>query len=308
MLGSKLGGKPFLAPFTRVLRRFQKNLGRQEDAHEFFTHCVTELHMELAKLGLTVTAGEEPGAAFPAAEDEWKEVGAKNKKRVVQTPAANADPLTPAQAVFAGRMRLSLVKQASTALDTVSLQSFYSLHLDIGQPGVGSVADALDALMAKNSVEGYRVGKAKRLTAASQETSLDRLPRVLVLHLKRFSFDQDGAVKLPKHVAFDSELTINPRHLFASQLSPPEARTYFLRALVAHHGPKPGDGHYSAFVRLGDPAAEGIAKSKEKWLHCEDEEVRGIEDPAAIYNQQAYLLFYETALTTSSAHCHLPFA
>jgi hypothetical protein len=50
-------------------------------------------------------------------------------------------------------MRLSLVKQGTTSLDTVSLQPFYSLHLDISPPNVGSVGAALDLLMTKNTVE-----------------------------------------------------------------------------------------------------------------------------------------------------------
>lgn len=41
---------PIQPSFVHVLKKFNKTEGRQEDAHEFLTHCLTNLHEELAEL------------------------------------------------------------------------------------------------------------------------------------------------------------------------------------------------------------------------------------------------------------------
>jgi hypothetical protein len=112
---------------SHVLSKFQRTLGRQEDAHEFFTACIVQLHAEMS--GLLPGEGRAPAATEQVSDgDDWQEIGSKKKVRIVSQVVI--EPNTPVNYIFGGRTRLVLSKQASNR-ETVSVQPFYSLHLDI---------------------------------------------------------------------------------------------------------------------------------------------------------------------------------
>src|ERR1700712_2188277 len=100
----------------------------------------------------------------------------------------------------------------------MNIQPFYSLSLDVAAPGIYSVQHAIDAYMQASRIEGYRGSQSysKSHTAtATQRHSIEALPNILILHLKRFDVvaqddfnrDQYFAHKLNKHIRFDSDFT-----------------------------------------------------------------------------------------------------
>lgn len=89
----------------------------------------------------------------------------------------------------------------------MSIQPFYCLHLDIN--GVTTIEEALHRFASVESLEGVTDTKTSFGVAASKHMTLERLPRVLILHLKRFSFDEKSQ-KISDHVIFGVNLVLDP--------------------------------------------------------------------------------------------------
>lgn len=73
-----------------------------------------------------------------------------------------------------------------------------------------TVKDALQRLVIKESLQGYHCTKTKQEVSASRQITLEDLPPILILHLKRFVYNKDGGCqKLSKKVDFTIDLDIN---------------------------------------------------------------------------------------------------
>ena len=77
-----------------------------------------------------------------------------------------------------------------------------------------TIEQALDALMSREVIEGLKKKHSGAEIRASQQHTLDQLPRVLVCHLKRFDYTDKGSVKLTKEISYPSELALSTRFLF----------------------------------------------------------------------------------------------
>ncbi len=123
---------------------------------------------------------------------------------------------TPLAAIFQGQIRSCV--QHSAGQPTATLQPFFTLQLDIQSDGVRSVGDALLNNFATEELDGYVCTKTKQEVDASRSLSLEELPPVLVLHLKRFVYDHGandaaaaspgGCQKLLKQIDFPVDLEI----------------------------------------------------------------------------------------------------
>ncbi|XP_048448808.1 ubiquitin carboxyl-terminal hydrolase 49-like [Rhincodon typus] len=127
------------------------------------------------------------------------------------------------------------------------------------------------------------------LTEAQKQLMIYRLPQVLRLHLKRFSYcvfrwsGRNHREKIGVHVNFDQVLNMEP-YCFRDSSSTlgKESFIYDLSAVVMHHGKGFGSGHYTAYCYN----TEG-----EFWVHCNDSKLNvcSVED---VCKTQAYILFY----------------
>ena len=117
-----------------------------------------------------------------------------------------------------------------------------------------------------------RCAHCGRHRCRSKETVLVRKPQVLVVHLKRWTFDRAllRPDKIPTHVSFETLLPLDADN------------TYDLRSVIVHHGDA-GGGHYTAFVRAQDNL----------WYHCNDEEAPKTCSTEQALRAQAYMLVYE---------------
>ena len=129
-----------------------------------------------------------------------------------------------------------------------NLQPFFTLQLDIQNPGVNSVQDALCLNFASEKIDGYVCPKSGKVTEASRTMSLENLPPILVLHLKRMVYDGStgGCQKVMKEISFPVDLEIsrdilspNTRTKFGSR-----QKQYKLFAVVYHNGLEATKGHY----------------------------------------------------------------
>ena len=123
---------------------------------------------------------------------------------------------------------------------------------------------------------GVSVQREKQLT-------IETLPNVLVLHLKRFG--TLGSQKITENVEFptDQPLDLGPflSRWRAGELksSPPVPHLYALNAVVNHHGDA-YSGHYTCYIKEGG-----------HWFHCDDHCITKT-DVETVKHSEGYLLFY----------------
>ncbi|CAG9310154.1 unnamed protein product [Blepharisma stoltei] len=127
----------------------------------------------------------------------------------------------------------------------------------------------------KDNKNLYKCDECKRETQATRTFLLYGAPKVLVLHLKRFSHKGRGFQKIGTHIRFGFDLDI---HKFV--IKPGENTRYSLFGVVVHSGSMLG-GHYIAFV-----------KHNNAWYHCSDTHVSQVSE-TQIVKAEAYILFYK---------------
>eukprot|EP00668_Euglena_longa_P017392 GGOE01021787.1.p1 GENE.GGOE01021787.1~~GGOE01021787.1.p1 ORF type:complete len:717 (-),score=129.25 GGOE01021787.1:55-2205(-) len=143
-----------------------------------------------------------------------------------------------------------------------------------------------------------------QLSTATKQVLIERLPQVLIIHLKRFTCSERGLwVKNDATVSFPLSLCLAP---FCSP--PPSAPAdassdpkfeakYRLYGLVEHLGGMKG-GHYVAYARRLDSKT----RQRTDWVHCSDSHVCEATEQQVL-EAQAYLLFYEREPPLHNSHC-----
>mmetsp|Transcript_27882 Transcript_27882/g.60990 ORF Transcript_27882/g.60990 Transcript_27882/m.60990 type:complete len:487 (-) Transcript_27882:9-1469(-) len=122
--------------------------------------------------------------------------------------------------------------------------------------------------------------KCKEHRQATKKLELWRMPQVLVVHLKRFSYSRVWRDKLDTYVSYPvSHLDLNT---YVRQSGDKEA-TYELFAVSNHYGSL-GGGHYTAYAKQTDDS---------KWYLFDDSSVRQVEESDVVRDASAgYVLFY----------------
>jgi len=267
--------------------------GRQEDAEEFLTCLLNGLSDEM--LGMMKLASEQPVAEALAIEptvddapDDWQEVGAKGKSCVTRRVTSSTQIQTPIQSLALGMCR-SCVK-SETGDNSATLQPFYTLQLDIQDQLIQSVTDALEQNFANEKLDGFICSKTKKEIDATRILSLEELPPILILHLKRFVYDgQTGGVqKIMKQIEFGVDLEIS-RNILSAECranTSTRQRQYKLFGVVYHNGREATKGHY-----VTDVFHTGYGT----WLHCDDSIVQPTSEQLVMApnaSSTPYLLFY----------------
>lgn len=275
---------PAVAPSVAEIRsRFQKfQYGAQEDAAEFLEWLLESLSVEMAELIGVMPLRERfqtiaqhlgvPLEDVMALEQlqqvdagGWMEVSGGSKKQKQEVRGTDFGLSTPLTRLFGGRIRLQARKRGMA--NSVNLQPFFALHLDILRPKTGggmvpvqSVEEAVEFHMAQQSVEGFRSDSAAReIVQLTQQTALERLPPYLILHMKRFRASLHAGVgagggfveKLQNTVKFQPTLVLPRAYLFGHRADV----HYQLIGVVVHHGESTRHGHYTSFVRRARPIA-----------------------------------------------------
>lgn len=308
------------------------SVGSQEDAEEFLSFVLNQLHEELVELEKradpeddfehvngkqngqispvtangVITAGKSAsvgngvwnGSHAKLIEDSpekgvWEEITRKGKTVEIRGGDFAQSGITD---IFGGALR-SEVKRGR-AKPSVTREPFFRLSLDIESGMIRDVEHALTAYFEPEQLEGYTVeiarGGGQETVDARKQVLLHTAPQVLILHLKRFSHNTvTGALnKVSRQMPFPEILEVPSQVVYGGGAR----RSYGLTAVVTHIGKELAGGHYTCDVRWGD-------ESSETWVTCDDSKIGRTTLPKVV-RKQAYLLFYSLETHSGKPGAH----
>ena len=252
----------------------------QHDSHEFLTFLMDQLHEGMAEevnIEIKRPPPQTPkDKAIQAALEAWKQIFGKSYS-----------PLTE---MMYGLNRVSYIcSTCQTCVDKwetfnclkVPIQS--SMDLSGEKPTLETMAT--DEFK-EETIEGYACSKCDPVrTTVLRKPSLWRLPRMIVLSLKRFT--PDGR-KIHTPIDFDVNKTVSFQRLFSlDSPEPSQHQQYECFATVDHHGVA-GGGHYTA---------QGKSPLTGKWNLFDDETAHSIREPQ--FGESTYMLFLKPVATVS---------
>ncbi|XP_020575146.1 ubiquitin carboxyl-terminal hydrolase 9-like [Phalaenopsis equestris] len=130
--------------------------------------------------------------------------------------------------------------------------------------------------------------RCKQHRQATKKLDLWRLPEILVVHLKRFSYSRFLKNKLDTFVSFPVR-NLDLSKYVLNKAATPQSHVYELYAVSNHYGGL-GGGHYTAYAKLIE---EGT------WYHFDDGHVSAVSEDA-IKTSAAYVLFYRRTKVNSA--------
>lgn len=156
-----------------------------------------------------------------------------------------------------------------------------------------SLMDCFEAFTSVERLEGnekYYCRKCKDHRTSTKTLSLFKLPQVLVVHLKRFSYGHSShsRSKIGAHVDIPRELDLSQ---YAPPLAPPsrgrpaEPKPHYRLFAVSNHSGGTGGGHYTAHCNVSADLNAG------QWYTFNDSQVYSVPH-SNLSGPSAYVLFY----------------
>ncbi|CCO29921.1 ubiquitin carboxyl-terminal hydrolase 8 [Rhizoctonia solani AG-1 IB] len=295
------GDLPYLTPvpFRKSICAHARQFGgsEQHDAQEFLIFLLDGIHEDLNRIIVKPQFEEltpEREAELErmpkqlAGAHEWARYKRRNDSIVVDY----------FQGQFCNQMQCLTCGQTSTTYN-----AFLNLSVPIpASKGVTKISldECIKALVGRevmDNADAWHCPRCKTARRAAKQLTFSRMPPVLIIHLKRFSFKGPFTDKLETLVEFplgDLDLTNHmPPPLTPNmdkdgleRFSPQDPRAqvppykYELYSVANHFGSL-SSGHYTAFV-----------KSRGKWMYCDDSRITPAE-PKEVVGKPAYILFYK---------------
>ncbi|KAH0565738.1 hypothetical protein GP486_000861 [Trichoglossum hirsutum] len=288
-------GEAFIPEYVynaiRHLPRFSSlQRGHQQDAEEFLGFLLGGLHDECVQImrnsstsNSSSTTSTLIGDSAPSdkhlfetpsitVEDTngggWLEVGPKQKAAVTRS-SGTITTESPITKIFGGKLRSEL--RVPGLKNSVTLEPYQPLQLDIQSPQVNNISDALKNLTRSETLHGDFNSPRGVGTTATKQVFIETLPLVLILHLKRFQYNNTGGTqKIWKKVGYPLELEI-PKEAFPphkrGQIAQSRQLRYQLIGVVYHHGKNASGGHYTVDVRRQDGS---------EWIRLDDTVIRRV--------------------------------
>ncbi|KAH7335450.1 hypothetical protein B0J17DRAFT_670242 [Rhizoctonia solani] len=295
------GDLPYLtpAPFRKSICAHARQFfgSDQHDAQEFLIFLLDGLHEDLNRIIVKpqfeelTSEREAELERMPkqlAGAYEWARYKRRNDSIVVDY----------FQGQFCNQMQCLTCGQTSTT---------YNAFLNLSVPipvtkGATKIPleECIKALVGRefmDNADAWHCPRCKTARRAAKQLTFSRMPPVLIIHLKRFSFKGPFTDKLETLVEFPvKELDLTnymPPPLtpdmdkdglerFSSQDPRAQIPPYKYELYgVANHFGSLSSGHYTAFV-----------KSRGKWMYCDDSRITPAESKEVV-GKPAYILFYK---------------
>ncbi|GAN09760.1 conserved hypothetical protein [Mucor ambiguus] len=256
--------------FTSNLRALSKTLrlGRQEDAHEFYMFMLSAFQKaSIQGLGKLPPKVEETALVYQ---------------------------------IFGGKLR-SQLKCYSCKATSNNYEACLDLSVDLTNKAdsLGRAFEnfiKVDVIGSDDPNNRYKCDHCKQMVKAGKQMTINELPMMLTVHLKRFAFDMyRGCMsKITTFVDYPETLDMAP---YTSQDKNIKKAEYSLYAVLVHYGYSCDSGHYYAYVK----APNG------QWNRMDDEDVTPVS-LKEVLSQTAYMLFYQQTSITTTADTAIPAA
>ncbi|CEP15723.1 hypothetical protein [Parasitella parasitica] len=241
--------------FTSNLKALSKTLrlGRQEDAHELYMFMLSAFQKaSINGLGKLPPKVEETALVYQ---------------------------------IFGGKLR-SQLKCYSCKATSNNFEACLDLSVDLTNKA-DSLTMAMnnfikvDVIGSDDPSNRYKCDHCKQMVTAGKQMTIDQLPMMLTVHLKRFAFDMfRGCMrKITSYVRYPELLDMAP---YTSQEKKIQKAEYSLYAVLVHQGYSCDSGHYYAYIK----APNG------QWNRMDDEDVTPVS-LKEVLSQNAYMLFYQ---------------
>ena len=173
--------------------------------------------------------------------------------------------------ILRGMHRITILCK-SCGYNSSSFEDFGVLSLSPSSTKNSSVEELLSSFYGNIQVD-YTCLKCGKKDSCMQNYKVEKLPQVLIIHLKRFDVNNQGLSKNKKYVDFPlKNLNIGNKEF-----------VYNLKSITNHYGSL-NAGHYISFCKSNN---EG------DWYKCDDSKVTKIKAP--IKTSNAYILYYENS-------------
>ncbi|ESL05776.1 ubiquitin hydrolase [Trypanosoma rangeli SC58] len=266
----------------------------QEDATEFMHHVLEVIQAELCALeesysGASADASRDSTnlLATNAETKGWTFV--KGKERLSVREHRDETRSVLLDTVFGGAVENHLKGKSKLKHHaSVLVEGFFLLQVDVGFSAECSLEMALERTLQSERV--YDSARAKDLL---KTVKLLRLPKVLLLQLRRWAVTAEGElVKLDNVVRFSKTLVL-PKSTCADATLANAARTYELVAFIAHRGSATERGHYVAYLANASLPVSAVAQGKSLLTFCNDAKVQLVPLHEAVESEAVYLLVYQ---------------
>nr|XP_023013521.1 uncharacterized protein LOC111503460 [Leptinotarsa decemlineata] len=249
----------------------------QQDAQEFLRYLLEGLHEDVNRITEKpkpiITEIDEKLSDNEKAQESWLRYLRMDNSKIVDN--------------FVGQLK-STLRCTHCGHSSVTFDPFWDLSLPIPQrTGQLRLSQCLDSFTREETLDGDEkptCSRCKERRKCTKSLSIHKFPRILVIHLKRFSPTERFRGKL--NVAIDFPLEgLDMSNYAADNVAP---FRYNLYALSNHSGTT-YSGHYTAYCRHPYTGT---------WHEYNDSRVSPIS-PKSLVSGEAYVLFYEQDGTKS---------
>ncbi|XP_039126056.1 ubiquitin carboxyl-terminal hydrolase 23-like [Dioscorea cayenensis subsp. rotundata] len=228
--------------------------GEQEDAHEYLQSLLTSIHECCVRL----------------------------------SKVASMDSESLITQVFGGRLR-SQTRCCDCGHKSETFEPVTDLSLEIS--GANDPFSAFESFTRLEMIDDpenrFTCSNCNAKVTVEKQMTIDNAPQVLIIHLKRFSFNGNIIKKNFQEVDFSLSMNLSP--FVNNHVEEAGDLNYRLYAVIVHLG-SPSYGHYVSFVH----------SDKKNWYLMSDEKVM-MTRFEEVKKQKAYILFYVKEGISSSS-------
>uniref|UniRef100_A0A674MDQ3 Ubiquitin carboxyl-terminal hydrolase n=1 Tax=Takifugu rubripes TaxID=31033 RepID=A0A674MDQ3_TAKRU len=243
----------------------------QQDSQELLLFLMDGLHEDLNKADNRKRYKEEENDHLDdqtAADVAWRKHKLLNESIIV--------------ALFQGQFK-STVQCLTCHRKSRTFETFMYLSLPLASTSKCSLQDCLrlfskEEKLTDNNKVFCRHCKAHR--DSTKKLEIWKVPPILLVHLKRFSYEGRWKQKLQTSVDFPLDSLDLAQYVIGPKQS---LKRYSLYAVSNHYGGLDG-GHYTAYCK---------SALKQRWFKFDDHEVSDIST-SSVKSSAAYILFYST--------------
>nr|XP_056721660.1 ubiquitin carboxyl-terminal hydrolase 8 [Euleptes europaea] len=241
----------------------------QQDSQELLLFLMDSLHEDLNKADNRKRYKEENNDNlddFKASELAWHKHKQLNESIII--------------ALFQGQFK-STVQCLTCHKKSRTFEAFMNLSLPLASTSKCTLQECLRLFSKEEKLTDnnrFYCSHCKTRRDSLKKIEIWKLPPVLLVHLKRFSYDGRWKQKLQTSVDFPLESLDLQQYVIGPKIN---LKRYNLFAVSNHYGGLDG-GHYTAYCKNA---------AKQRWYKFDDHEVSDISS-SSVKSSAAYILFY----------------